>query len=114
MLDPCEGMITVDGIDLATLDRNSVRSQLNAIPQESFFVSGSIRMNLDIHGGATDADLLRALETVQLLKSVEAMGGLDCRLEPELLSHGQKQMFCLARAILRRSSLVVLDEATSR
>ncbi len=81
MLDPSEGYITIDGIDLATIPRNTLRSRLNAIPQEAFFLAGTIRMNLDINGTATEPELIAALKSVQLLKSVEAMGGLDCKLD---------------------------------
>ncbi|KAH8896000.1 putative ABC transporter [Thozetella sp. PMI_491] len=113
MLDPMEGSIHIDGVDLVSIPRNIVRARLNAVPQESFLVAGSIRENLDMNGVATDEEIMEALRSVKLAQITENMGGVDANLESDLLSHGQKQMFCLARAILHRSSIVVLDEATS-
>ncbi len=100
MLDPAKGSILIDGIDVTTLPRNTIRSRLNAIPQEPFFFTGTIRVNLNVNGTHTDEELRNALGKVQLLKTIEDLGGLDGKLDPDLLSHGQRQMFCLARAIL--------------
>jgi ATP-binding cassette, subfamily C (CFTR/MRP), member 1 len=108
------GAISIDGIDISTISRNKLRFLLNAIPQEPYFLSGSIRLNADPHGTSSDKDILEALSKVPLREIIETKGGLDTEMSNETLSHGENQLFCLARAILKRSKIVVLDEATSK
>jgi len=108
-----ESYITIDGIDITTLPRRLVRSRLNAIPQEPFFIRGSVRTNADPYQLHTDTAIISAIQKVQLWPIVRSRGGLDADLDQEFFSHGQRQLFCLARAILRKSKVVVLDEVTS-
>jgi ABC-type multidrug transport system fused ATPase/permease subunit len=120
LLKLTSGRILVDGQSLAMLNQETVRSRLNGLGQDPYFLAGSVRLNLDPYQDLTESDhsndkrLIWALETVQLWSLIEQNGGLDVELKKESLSHGQRQLFCIARALLRPGKVVVLDEITSR
>jgi ABC-type transport system involved in Fe-S cluster assembly fused permease/ATPase subunit len=114
MIDISGGNITIDGIDIGVVPPNKVRAALNAIPQEPFFLNGSIRLNLDPYGSCGDDEIEKVISKVRLAHVVEDKGGLDAEIDKETLSQGERQLFCLARAILKKSKVVVLDEATSK
>ena len=107
------GKIEIDGLDLATLPRETVRTRLTAIPQDPFVLSSSVRENADPSGFSKDEAIIESLKKVQLWSIIESRGGLDAQMKAQPLSHGQQQLFCLARAMLRESKILVLDEATS-
>ncbi|PNY24634.1 Multidrug resistance-associated protein 1 [Tolypocladium capitatum] len=114
MLDIRGGSIAIDSVDPKIIPLSTLRSRINAIPQDPFFLPGTVRLNADPYRTAPDASIIEALRRVQLWDKVQGIGGLDSELKPDSLSQGQKQLFSLARAMLRpRCSIVVLDEVTS-
>lgn len=115
MIDLHAGRITVDDLDISTLPREQVRARLVGVPQDAFLINGSsVRLNADPSKQLEDSAIEDALRAVELWTIVAEKGGLEVPIQELHLSQGQKQLFCIARAILRASPIIVLDEATSR
>lgn len=158
MLELDAGSILIDGVNIASMPRQSIRDALNTLPQAPFFLHGSVRLNLDpraedgqeagagdesddesdsdddedelaakrqrrkekqvteeAHPTPRDRELIETLESVGLWSQTQARGGLSAKLDSEALSHGQRQLFCLARAVLaaRTCPIFIMDEATA-
>ncbi|OLN87448.1 Canalicular multispecific organic anion transporter 2-like protein 2 [Colletotrichum chlorophyti] len=114
MMDLLEGRIELDGVDISTLIQNGLRSCVNVIPQDPFLMPGTIRFNINPFGAVVnDEKIIDALRRVGMWTLVQEKGGLDTEMDVKAWSAGHKQLLCLARAMMRQSKILILDEAMS-
>lgn len=110
-----KGTVTIDCVNIATLPLDVLRSRVAVVSQEPFLFNGSIRENLDPRGLHLDSEIWEAITCCLASPLVQALGGLEAKLDPagSNLSAGQKQLLCLTRALLKKSKIVLIDEGTA-
>ena len=116
ILEAINGKIIIDGIDISTLGLKKIRNNLTILPQDSTIVEGSLRYNIDPVGNYDDNSIENVMKKIGFYYIIENNpNGLEQKVSENgnNLSIGEKQMICITRAILRKSKIIIMDEATS-
>ncbi|KAM6980884.1 ATP-binding cassette sub-family C member 12-like [Aplochiton taeniatus] len=116
LVEPFNGAILIDGVDISTIGLEDLRSKLSVIPQDPVLFSGTVRYNLDPFDNYTDKEIWKALENTYMKDTIF---NLPLKLNAmvyekgENFCMGEQQLLCIARALLRKSKIILLDEATA-